>query len=46
METTKEYISNELSKAQDILLKNPESNAAREIVSRLINDLQQNSKGE
>jgi len=45
METTKEYISHELSKAQDILLENPESNAAREIVSRLIKDLQ-NSKGE
>ena len=45
METTKEYISHELSKAQDILFKNPESNAAREIVSRLIQDLQ-NSKGE
>ena len=45
METTKEYISHELSKAKDILFKSPESNAAREIVSRLIEDLQ-NSKGE
>lgn len=40
METTKEYISNELAKAQEILHGSPESSAAREIVARLINDLQ------
>jgi nucleoid DNA-binding protein len=40
METTKQYLNNELAKAQDLLYVNPESNAAKEIINRLINDLQ------
>lgn len=41
METPKDYINNELSKAQD-LLHNKESTSARQIVERLIKDLQLN----
>jgi nucleoid DNA-binding protein len=40
VETTKQYLNNELAKAQDLLHVNPESNAAKEIITRLINDLQ------
>jgi nanoRNase/pAp phosphatase (c-di-AMP/oligoRNAs hydrolase) len=38
-------INEELSKAQDMLFVNPESNAARQIITKLIEELQ-NSKGE
>ena len=42
METTKEYIQNELAKAQDLLWSGSlhEVDAAHEIVTRLVNDLQ------
>ena len=38
-------INEELAKAQDMLFINPESNAARQIITKLLEDLQ-NSKGE
>lgn len=38
-------INEELSKAQDMLFINPESDAARQIITKLLEDLQ-NSKGE
>lgn len=43
MEVTKEHISNQLSKAQALLQEDPNElnkTIAREIVSNLINDLQ------
>lgn len=41
MEMNKEFINNELSKAQD-LLHNKENTSARQIVEQLIKDLQLN----
>ena len=48
METTKEYLNNELSKAQELLWGGSETEniEAHNIIARLIKDLQQNSKGE
>ena len=42
METTKEYINNELIKARDLLWSGSlhECDEAHEIVNRLVNDLQ------